>query len=56
VAQVAARTVAERPDVPELPELDDATGRPVRGSIGERPGRQVDVATAAPSARSISCG
>ena len=53
VAQLADRTVAVRP---ELPEMDDATGRPVRGSIGERPGRQVDVATAMPAARSISCG
>ena len=38
-AHVAARTVAVRPD---LPALDEATGRPVRGSIGEWPGRQVD--------------
>jgi hypothetical protein len=56
VAQFAARTVAVRPELPELPELDNATCRPVRGSIGERPGRQVEVATAMPSARSISCG
>jgi len=53
IAQSLARTVAERLD---LPELATATGRPVRGSIGERPGRQVEVANAMPSARSISCG
>jgi hypothetical protein len=54
-AQFAARTVAVRLELGVPLELAAATGRPVRGSIGERPGRQVDVATASPAARSISC-
>jgi hypothetical protein len=59
VAQVAARTVAvplNLMDMLDLLGMVAATGRPVRGSIGERPGRRAEVATAEPSSRSISCG
>jgi hypothetical protein len=55
-AQVVARTVAVRLELGVPLELAADTGRPVRGSIGERPGRHVEVATATPSGRSISCG